>query len=63
MPGAATPNATVALHKTRPGVGLEAVEMPGAPAAPRGKVTERAEAMAICGSDVHAHAWADGYGP
>lgn len=55
MPAAATPRALVAPHETRPGVGLEAVETPEAPAVPRGEVTERAEAVAICGSEGHAH--------
>ena len=55
MPAAATPNALVAPRETRPGAGLEVVETPEAPAIPRGKVTARAAAEAICGSDGHAH--------
>ena len=52
MPAAATPNALVAPRETRPGAGLKA---PEAPAIPRGKVAERAAAVAICGSEGHAH--------
>ncbi len=52
----------LALRKTQAGFGLEAVEVPepGAPAA--GEVTVRVEAVGICGSDVHAYEWTDGYG-
>ena len=51
MPATAKPKALVAPHQTRPGAWLKA---PEAPAVPRGEVTERAEAVAICGSGVGA---------
>ncbi|MBI0433329.1 zinc-binding dehydrogenase [Roseomonas sp. KE0001] len=52
----------LALRKTRPGPGLQALEVPepGAPAA--GEVLVRIEAVGICGSDVHAYEWTEGYG-
>jgi threonine dehydrogenase-like Zn-dependent dehydrogenase len=52
----------LALRKTRPGFGLEFMDAPepGAPAP--GEVTVRVEAVGICGSDVHAYEWTDGYG-
>ena len=52
----------LALRKTRPGFGLDLVEV-AEPAAPApGEVTVRVEAEGICGSDVHAYEWTDGYG-
>ncbi|WP_255569242.1 zinc-dependent alcohol dehydrogenase [Neoroseomonas alba] len=51
----------LALRKTQPGFGLEALEVPS-PAAPGpGQVTVQVEAVGICGSDVHAYEWTDGY--
>ncbi len=51
----------LALRKTQPGFGLELQDIPepGAPA--RGEVLVRVEAVGICGSDVHAYEWTDGY--
>lgn len=52
----------LALRKTQAGFGIEALDVPepGAPAP--GEVTVRVEAVGICGSDVHAYEWTDGYG-
>ena len=52
----------LALRKTQAGFGLEALDVPepGAPAP--GEVQVRVEAVGICGSDVHAYEWTDGYG-
>ncbi|HEY2621298.1 MAG TPA: alcohol dehydrogenase catalytic domain-containing protein [Acetobacteraceae bacterium] len=52
----------LALRKRQPGFGLELGETqePAAPAA--GEVTLRVEHVGICGSDVHAYEWTDGYG-
>ncbi|MBS7813749.1 zinc-dependent alcohol dehydrogenase [Roseococcus pinisoli] len=51
----------LALRKTEAAFGIEALEVPdpGAPAA--GEVQIRVEAVGICGSDVHAYEWTDGY--
>lgn len=51
----------LALRKTRPAFGLEAVEVadPGAPG--DGEVIVRVDAVGICGSDVHIYEWTDGY--
>jgi threonine dehydrogenase-like Zn-dependent dehydrogenase len=50
------------LRKTKPGFGLELFDgPPAAPPAP-GQVTIRVENAGICGSDVHAYEWTDGYG-
>ncbi|TCH98291.1 sorbitol dehydrogenase [Roseococcus sp. SYP-B2431] len=51
-----------ALQKMRPGFGLEARELPEPGAPGPGEVTVRIEAVGICGSDVHAFEWSDGYG-
>ena len=50
------------LRKTKPGFGLDLLD--GADAAPptAGEVTVRVENAGICGSDVHAYEWTDGYG-
>ncbi len=50
------------LHKTKPGFGLDLSEAAGAPAPGPGEVTVRVENAGICGSDVHAYEWTDGYG-
>lgn len=52
----------LALRKTQAGFGIEALDVPepGAPAP--GEITVRVEAVGICGSDVHAYEWTDGYG-
>ena len=51
----------LALRKTQAGPGLELQEIaePGVPG--RGQVLVRVEAAGICGSDVHAFEWTDGY--
>ena len=51
----------LALRKTRAGFGLDAQEVaaPGAPGPDQ--VLIRVEAAGICGSDVHAYEWTDGY--
>ena len=51
----------LALRKTRPGFGLEALEVPEPGAPGPGQVAVRVEAVGICGSDVHAYEWTDGY--
>ena len=51
----------LALRKTQPGFGLEAVEVPEPGAPGPGQVSIRVEAAGICGSDVHAYEWTDGY--
>ncbi|MBR0681083.1 alcohol dehydrogenase catalytic domain-containing protein [Roseomonas eburnea] len=52
----------LALCKTRAGFGLEALDLP-APASPGpGEALIEVEAVGICGSDVHAYEWTDGYG-
>lgn len=52
----------LALRKTRAGFGLEAQEIPEPGAPGPGQVLVRVEAVGICGSDVHAYEWTDGYG-
>lgn len=52
----------LALRKTQAGFGLEALEVPEPGAPGPGEVTVRVEAVGICGSDVHAYEWTDGYG-
>lgn len=52
----------LALRKTQAAFGLEAVEVPEPGAPGPGQVTVRVEAVGICGSDVHAYEWTDGYG-
>lgn len=50
------------LKKTRPEFGLALDEAADAPPPAAGEVTLRVEAAGICGSDVHAYEWTDGYG-
>ncbi len=52
----------LALRKTQAGFGLQAVELPEPSAPGPGQVSIRVEAAGICGSDVHAYEWTDGYG-
>jgi threonine dehydrogenase-like Zn-dependent dehydrogenase len=52
----------LALRKLRPGFGLEAVEAPEPGAPGPGEVLVAVEAAGICGSDVHAYEWTEGYG-
>ncbi|PPQ35851.1 zinc-dependent alcohol dehydrogenase [Rhodopila globiformis] len=50
------------LRKTRPGFGLDLADAAEAPRPGAGEVTVRVENAGICGSDVHAYEWTDGYG-
>ncbi len=50
------------LRKTKPGFGLDLFDNTEAPAPEAGQVTVRVENAGICGSDVHAYEWTDGYG-
>lgn len=52
----------LALRKTRPAPGLEALDAPEPGAPGPGEVLLRIEAVGICGSDVHAYEWTEGYG-
>ena len=52
----------LALRKTQTGFGLELGEAHEPPTPTAGEVTLRVEAVGICGSDVHAYEWTDGYG-
>ncbi len=52
----------LALRKTKPGFGLELGEAAEAAVPAAGEVTVQVEAVGICGSDVHAYEWTDGYG-
>ena len=51
----------LALRKTQAGFGLDALEIPEPGAPGPGQVLVRVEAVGICGSDVHAYEWTDGY--
>ncbi len=51
----------LALRKTQAGFGLELQDIPEPGAPGRGEVLVRVEAVGICGSDVHAYEWTDGY--
>jgi len=51
----------LALRKTQAGFGLELTEAPNPGAPGPTEVTVRVEAVGICGSDVHAYEWTDGY--
>jgi threonine dehydrogenase-like Zn-dependent dehydrogenase len=50
------------LRKTRAGFGLDLAEGAEAPPPGDGEVVVRVENAGICGSDVHAYEWTDGYG-
>ena len=50
------------LRKSKPGFGLDLAETDDAPAPGPGEVTVQVENAGICGSDVHAYEWTDGYG-
>ena len=50
------------LRKTKPGFGLNLDEVATAPDPGPNEVTVRVENAGICGSDVHAYEWTDGYG-
>ena len=52
----------LALRKTAPGFGLSLDEAPPAHPPGPGEVVVEVEAAGICGSDVHAYEWTDGYG-
>ncbi|MCK1517542.1 alcohol dehydrogenase catalytic domain-containing protein [Bradyrhizobium sp. 190] len=54
-------NEMIALRKTSAGFGIALTEAPPAPAPRPGEVTLAVEAVGICGSDVHAYEWTDGY--
>jgi threonine dehydrogenase-like Zn-dependent dehydrogenase len=49
------------LRKTRPGFGLDLADDAAAPDPAPGQVTVHVENAGICGSDVHAYEWTDGY--
>ncbi|MCW8084232.1 zinc-dependent alcohol dehydrogenase [Sabulicella glaciei] len=51
-----------ALRKSRPGSGLGLEPVSALPAPAAGEVLMRVENVGICGSDVHAYEWTDGYG-
>ena len=50
------------LRKTEPGFGLDLFDGAEAPDPSATDVTIRVENAGICGSDVHAYEWTDGYG-
>jgi len=50
------------LRKTKPGFGLDLFDGTEAPDPSAQDVTIRVESAGICGSDVHAYEWTDGYG-
>lgn len=52
----------LALRKRQPNFGLELEEAPQPSSPGTGEVTLRVEHVGICGSDVHAYEWTDGYG-
>ena len=51
----------LALRKTRAEFGLDAADIPEPGAPGCGEVLVRVQAVGICGSDVHAYEWTDGY--
>ena len=51
----------LALRKTQAGFGLELGDVPEPGLPGPGQVLVRVEAVGICGSDVHAYEWTDGY--
>lgn len=50
------------LRKTKPGFGLDLHDGAQAPDPGAGEVVVEVENAGICGSDVHAYEWTDGYG-
>ncbi len=52
----------LALRKTAPGFGLALEEAPPAHPPGPGEAVVEVEAAGICGSDVHAYEWTEGYG-
>jgi threonine dehydrogenase-like Zn-dependent dehydrogenase len=52
----------LSLRKTKPGFGLDLFDAAAAPDPAADEVTVRVENAGICGSDVHAYEWTDGYG-
>lgn len=52
----------LALRKTSAAFGLEFQEIPDPPPPGPAEVVLRVDAVGICGSDVHAYEWTDGYG-
>lgn len=52
----------LALRKTQGAFGIDALDVAPPPPPGPGEVTVRVEAVGICGSDVHAYEWTDGYG-
>src|SRR5262245_1284728 len=51
----------LALRKRQPGFGLELDDAQDPPGPGTGEVTLRVEHVGICGSDIHAYEWTDGY--
>ncbi len=49
------------LRKTKAGFGLAALDVPDPGPVGPGQVRVQVEAVGICGSDVHAYEWTDGY--
>jgi 2-desacetyl-2-hydroxyethyl bacteriochlorophyllide A dehydrogenase len=52
----------ITLRKSKPGFGLDLFDAADAPDPSSTDVTLRVENAGICGSDVHAYEWTDGYG-
>ena len=52
----------LALRKAAPGFGLSLDEVPPAHPPGPGEVVVEVEAAGVCGSDVHAYEWTEGYG-
>src|SRR5215212_9720214 len=52
----------LALRKTKAAFGLDLSEAPDPTAPGPGEVVVEVEAAGICGSDVHAYEWTEGYG-
>jgi threonine dehydrogenase-like Zn-dependent dehydrogenase len=52
----------LSLRKTQSAFGLDFAEMPQASDPAAGEVTVEVENVGICGSDVHAYEWTEGYG-
>lgn len=50
------------LRKLQPAFGLNAEDAPEPPAPQAGEVMLQVENVGICGSDVHAYEWTEGYG-